>query len=279
VAVQLKAAQKNLADLQKDWASAKNSVANGIMQSASIVTQSPDEGRAVNATDVLANMRSQVQQATQFDANLDALRKKGLSSALIQQLAASGVDQAGATAQALAAGSKAQIQQMNSMQSSLQSAASSTGAAVANSMYGAGINSAKGLVKGLQSQEKAIEAQMLKIAKSMQSAIKKALGIRSPSTVFADLGQFIPQGLAQGIEAGTHHATRAVSTMAGAVAATGLGAGGLGAAGRGGTVINQTVNVTVEGTVIAEQQLISVVQSGLYQLAARNSATLPSFTR
>jgi TP901 family phage tail tape measure protein len=275
---QLKAAQKKLADLQKSWATEKSSVANGILQSASIITESPDEGRAVNATDVLANMRTQVQQAVQFSADLDTLRKKGLSSTLISQLATAGVAQAGATAQALAAGSKSQITAMNQMQSSLQGAANATGTAVANSMYGAGINSAKGLIKGLQSQESAIEKQMLKIAKSMQAAIKKALGIHSPSTVFADLGAWIPQGLAKGIQAGTHHATRAITGMAAAVSGTGLGVGALGATGRGGA-ITQTVNVTVQGNVLTEQQLVSTVQAGFLQLGARNPGNSLVFSR
>lgn len=276
VATRLKAAQKNLAAVQKQWTDEKNSVANGIMQNASIITASPDEGRAVNTNDVLANMRNQVQQATQFAANLDALRKKGLSSTLIAQLATAGVDQAGATAQALAAGSKSQIQQMNSMQSSLQSAANSTGTAVANSMYGAGLKSAQGLVKGLQSQEAAIEKQMLKIAKSMQSAIKKALGIHSPSKVFADLGQYIPQGLAQGITRGTHHATTAVGTMATAV--VGAGSAHMAMSGARGGATN-VVNVTVQGHVLTEKQLVDVVEEGMLRKGMRRSTTYQNYKR
>lgn len=277
VATKLKAAQKSLAAVQKQWTDEKNSVASGIMQNASIVTASPDEGRAVNATDVLANMKAQVQQATQFAANLDQLRKKGLSSTLVAQLATAGVDQAGATAQALAAGSKGQIQQMNSMQSSLQSAANSTGTAVANSMYGAGLKSAQGLVKGLQSQEAAIEKQMLKIAKSMQSAIKKALGIHSPSQVFSDLGQYIPQGLAQGITQGTHHATTAVGTMATAV--VGAGSAHMATSGARAGASGNNINITVQGHVLTEKQLVDVVEEGMLRKGMRRSTTYQNYKR
>jgi hypothetical protein len=42
---------------------------------------------------------------------------------------------------------------------------------------------------------------MLKIARGMQSAIKKALGIRSPSTLMADeVGRFIPPGVVAGMK-------------------------------------------------------------------------------
>jgi TP901 family phage tail tape measure protein len=277
VVTKLKAAQKKLADVQKAWTDEKNSVASSIMQSASVITQSPDEGRAVNANDVVEQMRDKVQQATQFAAELEQLRKKGLRSDLIQQLAAAGADQGGATALALAGASQGQIQQMNQMQSNLQTAANATGTAVADAMYGAGLKSAQGLVKGLQSQEAAIEKQMLKIALAMQAAIKKALGIKSPSRVFAALGEFIPQGLAQGIQDATHHATSAIAGMAGAVAG-GMGGAALASGGGGGTVINN-LTVQVTGSVLTEKKLVDVVQAGMLKMGARNSTTYPAYKR
>ncbi|SFF11379.1 phage tail tape measure protein, TP901 family, core region [Actinacidiphila alni] len=279
VAARLKSAQSNLASLQKAWSDEKSGIASGIMQNASIITQSPDEGRAVNANDVLDQMRDRVQAAKAFAAELDELHKKGLRSDLIEQLANAGVDQAGATALALAAASKGQIAEMNRDQAGMQAQAGQTGKLVADAMYGAGIKSAQGLIRGLKSQEASIEAQMLRIALAMQKAIKKALGIHSPSQVFADLGQFIPQGLAVGIEAGTHHATAAVAAMASAVSAPGLGPGYGGITG-GGQVVNQSVTVHVDGSVLTTgEQLVGVVQAGFARFGARNPTTYPAFSR
>jgi len=265
----LKAAQARLASLQKSWVDERNSVASGIMQNASIITASPDQDRNVNANDVLVQMQQRVQAAVQFSAELEELRKKGLRSDLIQQLASAGVDQAGATAQALAGGTQGQIQAMNKMQASLASAANATGAAVATAMYGAGIRSAQGLVKGLQSQERAIEAQMMRIALAMQKAIKKALGIRSPSTVMARLGDHTARGMAVGIDRSAKHAVIAARGMAMAVqqGATITG-GGLGRGG-GGTVVNN-VYVTVQGSVAAERKLVDTIESALDRRAGRN---------
>lgn len=268
VATKLKAAQSKLTGLQKSWTDEKNSIASGIMQNASIITDSPDPGRGVNTGDVLAQMQDKVKAATQFAAELRQLQKAGLRSDLIQQLAAAGVDQAGGTVLALAGGSKSQIQQMNSLQASLSAAANSTGTAVADSMYSAGIKSAQGLVKGLQSQEKAIDAQMLKIAKSMQAAIKKALGIRSPSTVMATLGDHTAHGYALGIERSTKRVQIAAQGMAmsarqGATI-TGVQGGG------GGTVIHNHYHITVQGSVTTERKLIEVVRTGVLQGARRN---------
>ncbi|MFS2030318.1 MULTISPECIES: hypothetical protein [unclassified Curtobacterium] len=63
------------------------------------------------------------------------------------------------------------------------------------------MNAARGLVKGLQSQQRAIAKQMSGIARSMVATIRSELGIHSPSKVFAnDVGRWIPAGMAAGVE-------------------------------------------------------------------------------
>ncbi|MGW2920426.1 phage tail tape measure protein [Streptomyces angustmyceticus] len=283
IAGRLKAAQKKLADIQKDWTKEQAAVAKGIMENASVVTGPRDDGSAVNSFDVVQHMRDEVQQAQQFAANLQTLRAKGLSADQINQIAAAGVDQGGATAQALATATKGQIAEMNKLQSGMKSAANATGAAVADSMYGAGMKSAQGLIKGLQSQEKAIAKQMAKIAKSMQAAIKRALGIRSPSRVFADLGQFIPQGLAQGIADSAHHATTAAANLAGAVAGAGsIGTAGVAFAGAGGTgqtVIHNHYTFEIAGSVATVDGLARDVEAAFLRRGARNPSTYPAYKR
>ena len=177
----------------------------------------------------------------------------------------------------------AQIQQINSLQKATQGAANNAGKAVADSMYGAGIRSAQGLVKGLQSQEKAIEKQMMKIAKSMQKAIKRALGIKSPSTVFAEIGTWIPKGLAKGVDGSARHATGAVHRLANSVAGAGSfsGAGLALAGGGGGPVVHQhnTLNITVEGHVLTERKLRDLVEQKMLQLGMRNPQTYAPYKR
>lgn len=291
VAAKLKAAQKKLKDIQKTWADEQKSVASGIMQGFSVVTDAPQEGFALSAQDVVNKMQSQMQKATQFAAQLQALKAKGLSAGLLAQIAAAGVDQGGVTAAALQGASKSQIDQINAAQAATKKAAGAAGAAVADSMYGAGLKSAQGLVKGLQSQEKAIEAQMMRIAKSMQKAIKKALGIRSPSTVFRDLGVYIPQGLAVGIETATHHAVTATRGLAASVAAAGpvgVGASGprsLALAGAGGgatTVVHNRFEIHIEpkGPVLTtNRELRDLVQEEFLRLGGRNAQTWQPYKR
>ncbi|MCZ1006326.1 phage tail tape measure protein [Streptomyces lydicus] len=218
IASRLKAAHKRLADLQKDWKKTRDDVAKSVMENVSVVTALPEGSVQLTSQDVVANMRTQVAKARKFAAELQTLRKKGLSTELVQQIASAGVDQGGATAAALATANRSQIATINKLQKSAKSAAGSVGSAVADSMYKSGIDSAKGLIKGLQSQQKAIDKQMVRIANSMKTAIRRSLGIHSPSTVMAELGNYTAQGMAQGIESGTHHAVTAAAAMAGAVA-------------------------------------------------------------
>jgi len=281
VASKIKAAQKKLTDLQKQWSDEVKNVASGIMQGFSVVTEAPQEGFALTSQDVVNKMRDQMQKAVQFSAQLQALKKKGLSADLIAQLAAAGVDQGGATAAALSGASKSQIDQINALNKTTKSAATSAGKAVADSMYGAGIRSAQGLVKGLKSQEKAIEKQMMKIANAMKKAIKKALGIRSPSTVFAEIGSWIPKGLAKGVDGNARHAATAVHRLAGTVAHAGAFAGAGLAAGRGGgsTIVNNHYHFKIEGSVRTIETLAKDVETAFLKRGMRNPATYPAYKR
>jgi TP901 family phage tail tape measure protein len=278
IGVRLKAAQKQLASIQKEWSKAQADVAKNIMQSASIVTQSGTPDIALTADNVLDNMRVQVGNANQFASELQTLAKKGLRSDLIKQIADAGVDGGGETARALAGASASQIKQLNSLQTQMSTAANGVGAGVADGMYGTGINAAKGLIKGLQSQEKAIDKQMLKIAKSMETQIKKALGIHSPSRLFHEIGQFVTSGLVNGIDAGNRDVQSAADRMSGAVLAgtkVPTLSGSAGSAG-GHTVV---VNVHVEGSVMADRDLTDTIQKVMARHGARNSQTWAAYRR
>jgi len=79
-------------------------------------------------------------------------------------------------------------------------AAGQAGTTAGNAMYQAGIAAAQGLVKGLRKEQKTIENTMLRMAKGLASAMRKALGIKSPSRVMAVIGQYTAQGLIRGVE-------------------------------------------------------------------------------
>ncbi|MGW6395404.1 phage tail tape measure protein [Streptomyces sp. NPDC055103] len=212
VATKLKTANKWLQDQIKARNELAASVKQGILDAANI-TQMGDQG-GTTTTSIWANLNQQLAKAKAFAAQLATLRKKGIRADLIAQIAQAGAEQGGAAAAALASASSGQIAQINSTQKQLVAAAGTAGNVAGDAMYGAGIQAAQGLVKGLQKEQAAIEKQMLTIATSMQKAIKKALGIRSPSRVMAMLGQWIPAGLIRGIDDGRPAVARSMATLA-----------------------------------------------------------------
>ncbi|MFF8839573.1 phage tail tape measure protein [Streptomyces sp. NPDC015130] len=211
VAAKLKTANAKLADLVKARNALAADVKKGVLDAANI-TQGSEAG-GTTATSIWATLNAQLAKAKRFAEQLAILKKKGVRADLIAQIAQAGVEQGGAAAAALASASSGQIAQINSTQKQLVDAATKAGTVAGDAMYGAGIQAAQGLVHGLEVQQKQIEKQMLKIAMSMQAAIKKALGIRSPSRVMATLGQWIPAGLVRGIEDGRPAVARTMNGL------------------------------------------------------------------
>ncbi|TXL91577.1 phage tail tape measure protein [Streptomyces sp. IB2014 016-6] len=265
LAARLKATSKSLADQIKARDKLSADVAKGVLDGANITTAAAQG--PTSAADILGNLTAKLGQAQAFAAQLAALRKKGVRADLIGQIAQAGVEQGAGAAAALATASKQQISQINSTQGQLVTAASQAGNVAGSAMYGAGIQAAAGLVKGLKSQQSAIERQMTQIAKSMGSAIKKALGIRSPSKVMADqVGRHIPAGIMAGISAGVPALDR---TMAGLVntppvssSPYGATGGGRFGRGRGSSAERLKVELTSDGGRVGDT-LVGLIQDNV----------------
>jgi hypothetical protein len=285
VTASLASAKSKLDDLKNSAAQLKSSVAASVMQGVSVVTQAPQAGFGLTSQDVVNSMSAQLSQTLAFSSQLQQLKKRGLSADLLEQLASAGVDQGGATAAALAGASDSQLKALNQMQTQLKKSANAAGSAVSDSMYGAGIRAAEGLVKGLEKKQKAIEAAMLRIAKSMEKAIKKALRIKSPSQVMAQLGDYTALGLAHGIQRSSKHAAIAARGMAMSVAQgavltgtpawTGVPPGG----GHGQTIIHQHFEFHVAGNVATVDRLAKDVEEAFLRRGMRNPVTYQAYKR
>ncbi|MFI8200028.1 phage tail tape measure protein [Streptomyces sp. NPDC085942] len=239
VAAQLTAAQKRLANQIEARDKLAADVRKGVLDSGNITQM---DGPATADT-IINTLAARVAQAQLFAKQLAALKKKGVRADLISQIATAGVEQGAASAAVLANASASQIKQINSQQAALVKAAGSAGATAGDAMYGAGIQAARGLVRGLQTEQRSIEKQMLKIAMGMQKAIRQALGIKSPSRVMAAIGRFIPQGLVRGIDGERAAVDRSMSALVDPSAVpvpTGAAAGSYGAVG-GGSAPGRTV--------------------------------------
>ena len=196
----LEKAKDKLDKLKDSAASLSSSVKSGIISGANITKGASGDGQ-VTINTLLSQMTGSAANSKQFSGMLASLKKKGLSGDLISQIGEAGIEGGGMeTAAAILGGGKNEIKKLNDLQKQIVSAAGAAGKVTADAMYGAGIKATEGLVKGLQKDQDKIEAQMMKIAKSMEKAIKKALGIKSPSKVMEPVGEFAMQGVEVGWE-------------------------------------------------------------------------------
>jgi phage-related protein len=186
-------AKKSLADLKKAKADYAASIAQKIVDDANVTNM---EG---GFSGILEQLKQAVDQAKHFADVLAKLKKLGLNQEIFDQLAQAGPEAGMAAAEAILGAGSAGVKQVNDLEKQLHDAAGKVGKTASEVMYDNGIHMAEGLVKGLESQASKIEDQMLKIADSMVKAIKKALGIHSPSRVLAKIGAYVGQGFRKGL--------------------------------------------------------------------------------
>ncbi|MBD0707397.1 MULTISPECIES: hypothetical protein [unclassified Streptomyces] len=210
------------------------------------------EPKQVTTKAIKQGLAQKLSKLRQFTRWIGVLAKRGINKNLLREVLAMGPEDGYAYASALAGMSNADLRAVNSLQSQIDKESDTLGKRAASTLYDAGVNSAKGLVAGLQSQEKAIEQQMVKIAKAMEKAIKTALGIRSPSRVAWGITTNFVRSLGGGALAGIPYLDGVMGKVAGRMAginpmpgrpAAGLAANGTGAGG------GMTVNVTVQGAI------------------------------
>lgn len=194
-------ARDSLSDLKSSASQLKDSVKSGLIGEANITKAAGSSDSQVTINTLLGTMGASAANTKQFSKMLADLKKKGVSGDLVEQIASAGIGGGGMeTAAALLGGSKDDIKRINDYQKQIGKAAGDAGQTASDAMYAAGIKAAEGLVKGLEKKKKSIEDAMLSIARSMEKAIKKALGIKSPSKVMEDVGHYTAEGFAVGMK-------------------------------------------------------------------------------
>lgn len=207
----LASAQKKLDDLVAARAKVAGDITSGILSEANITTGHSDVN---SVTSITVGLQQALKASRAFQANIAALKKAGLRSDLLQQIADAGVEGGSATAAALAKATPAELKKINDLQAQLAKSATATGNTVGDALYGAGIKAAAGLVAGLKSQEKVIEKIMEQIAEGMLDTVKKKHKTHSPSRAFYDIAVMDGEGLRGGFKAMTAKVRDAARSMA-----------------------------------------------------------------
>ncbi|MFF8659458.1 hypothetical protein [Streptomyces huasconensis] len=174
----------------------------------------------VTASGINSKLQQRLARMRTFSSYIKTLAKRGLNKTMLREILEMSPEEGYAYASALAGSSSKLLKEINSTQYKVNDEASKLGRSGADALYDSGKNAGKGFLKGLQSQQSAIEKQMLKIAKGMDRAIRRALGIKSPSTVMAQLGRYSTEGLARGLTDRMPVLDQVPAAVSGRVAAT-----------------------------------------------------------
>lgn len=140
------------------------------------------------------------EKAKAFRDDMDKLKSLGLDEGLFDKMTFEGADRGSRLAEYLLDNGRASINEINQQFRDLAESASNVGGNSSDYLYDSGVQSAKGLIDGLKSQEQRVADQAKKMAGSITDAVKDSLQIKSPSRVLASLGEMTAQGLIKGMD-------------------------------------------------------------------------------
>ena len=146
----------------------------------------------------IKSARSKAQQIKKFGELLGKLRKKGYNEAIIQEIADLGTADGLQVGQALLNASSAERTALNQAYKSMDYWSNKAGVEVTKSMYKGGIDSANGLVRGLESKQHSVENAFYQLGKRAERSFKQSLGIHSPSKVMQESGGYAGDGAVLG---------------------------------------------------------------------------------
>jgi TP901 family phage tail tape measure protein len=157
-----KAASK-LTDLQGSAASLKSSVASAVGNF--------DVGNYRSASSLSRGLSKSAGQVKEFAGLLTTLSKKGISGALLSEIASLGTAEGLPLARSLAAASASDIKSINSSYASIQSTAAKAGQTVADANY-------KAQIAAADKNARSLEAQIARQSVAIQRIIARGFGVK-----------------------------------------------------------------------------------------------------
>lgn len=186
--------------VRDDQASQMSDRIRGEFSLGNTVDKYTEAGLRPSAKNLLADAKAVLSRITKFGQKLTALKKAGYSAAIITEITNMGSEDGLIAAESLLKATKSEKAGLNSVYKSLDKVSDSIGLNTANAMYKTGIDSAAGLVKGLESQMSQIDKIGKKIGDRLVKATNKSLGVKSPSRVFMGIGGYVGQGFIAGVD-------------------------------------------------------------------------------
>ena len=192
---------------------------------------------------LISRMQKSQSTAAGFASEITSLSKRGLDKSLLSQLAEAGPGSQ--LANLFLKANTSDIAQLNKLAASQKKLTTSFGNTMADAMFDSGAQAGKGFLTGLLAQEKAIQAELNRLALGMVTTVEHKLGIKSPSTVTRDrIGKQFALGAALGVRIYTPHAVREAARMADTMAAVRARSGAVAVGAGGGQVVHHTEHHT-----------------------------------
>ena len=172
-----------------------------------------EETEGPSGAGALAQAQAFAGRVQKFAGLLQRLQRAGFTGVILQQIAGMGVEAGIPAAEALLELGASDVRAMNQAFADIEKWAGQAGQFVTEGFFQGGLSAAEGIVAGLLAEQDQINAAIEQVARGMQNALKRALGISSPSRVFRDLLREVPRGAALGILDGVHEVDAAAARM------------------------------------------------------------------
>jgi hypothetical protein len=156
--------------------------------------------QALTADDITNNLQDRLDKIRKFQENLRILLAQGLSDEAYKQIVDAGVEGGSAYAQALVNGGQGAISQVNNLTGQYGDLAEQLGTESASRLYQAGVDAAQGLVDGLTSMSEQLDTAATRLGETIANAVKRSLGIASPSRVMRGMMGNVGDGVVLGLD-------------------------------------------------------------------------------
>lgn len=204
----LEVQRDRLKDLRQEYADYAKSIRDAVVATGELTQLGKQDDGTVSIRSLLNELENKVIGAERFAFLTERLAQDGLSQASVQQLLSAGPEAALATAEAIAAGGAAAISEINQLQARLAASGDTLGDRMADRYYGAGVDAAQGIVKGLEAEAARLDRAAVSLANALVAAVKRALGIRSPSKEFREIANQVTDGLTLQLKANETYVKR-----------------------------------------------------------------------
>lgn len=186
---------RQLADEAKQYAA---TIKESFVSYGSVISLGQGAGFA-DSGQLISGLQGRLDAARRFAEVIKQL-SGSLNATTLQQLIDAGVEGGLGTAEAILAGGASAIGQINTLTGQIAAAGGGLGDAMKDKFKQAGVDAAAGLVLGLEKEQKRLDKAAERIGATIVRAIKKSLGIKSPSRVFRRVGEDSMAGLAIGLD-------------------------------------------------------------------------------